>query len=128
MAKAATNGDKTKISLISKKATLHVQHTFFPVLCTFLCRFCSRLQLETTRNFLVTRFLEETSYVFLFTFFFLRRSFSPWWPLAFLTFSSPLQNFHVVLSLRASVWSKHKGEGGQAPPRAPHLDPPRSTF
>ena len=28
------NGDKTTIGLISKKATLHVQHTFF---CTFLC-------------------------------------------------------------------------------------------
>ena len=25
------------------------------------------------------------------------RSFSAWWPLAFLIFSPPLQNFHVVL-------------------------------
>ena len=29
-------------------------------------------------------------------FFFHRRSFSPWWPLTFLIFSPPLQNFHVV--------------------------------
>ena len=32
--KGNENGEKT-IGLISKKATLHVQHTFF---CTFLCR------------------------------------------------------------------------------------------
>ena len=38
------------------------------------------------------------SYVFLFTFFHCRWSFSTWWPLAFLIFSPPLQNFHVVLS------------------------------
>ena len=30
-------------------------------------------------------------------FFFLCRSYSPWWPLAFLSFSPPLQNFYVVL-------------------------------
>ena len=48
------------------KATLHVQHTFF---CTFLCRCFAQLQRETSRNFLVTRFMEEMSYVIPFTFF-----------------------------------------------------------
>ena len=47
---------KTTIGLISKKATLHVQYTFF-----------ARLQRETSRNFLVTRFMEEMSHVFQFT-------------------------------------------------------------
>ena len=58
--------EKTTICLISKKTTLHVQHTFF---CTFLCRCFARLQRETFRNFLATRFMEEMSYVFLLTFF-----------------------------------------------------------
>ena len=58
----------------SKKATLHVQHTF---LCAFLCRCFARLQRETSRNFLVTRFMEEMSYVLLFSFFFHCGSFSP---------------------------------------------------
>ena len=31
--------------------------------CTFLCRCFERLQRETSRNFLVTRFMEEMSYV-----------------------------------------------------------------
>ena len=78
---------KTTIGLISKKATLHVQYTFF-----------ARLQRETSRNFLVTRFMEEMSYVFSFTFFSLPLIFTlHWWPLAFLILSPPLQNFHVVL-------------------------------
>ena len=68
------NGEKTTIGLISKKATLHVQHTFF---CTFLCRCFARLQRETSRNFLVTRFMEEMSYVFLLTFFFTVAHFHP---------------------------------------------------
>ena len=37
--------------------------------CTFLCRCFARLQRETSRNFLVTRFVEEMSYEFPFTFF-----------------------------------------------------------
>ena len=37
--------------------------------CSFLYRCFARLQRETSRNFLVTRFMEEMSYVFLFTFF-----------------------------------------------------------
>ena len=49
------NGEKTIIGLISKKATLHVQHIF----CTFRCPCFARLQRKTSRNFLVTRFMEE---------------------------------------------------------------------
>ena len=44
--------------------------------CTFLCRCFARLQRETSRNFLVTRFMEEMRYVFSFTFLHCR-SFSP---------------------------------------------------
>ena len=67
--KGNENSDKTIIGLIIKKVTLHVQHTFF---CTFLCPCFARLQRETSRNFLVTRFMEEMSCVtlFLFNFFF----------------------------------------------------------
>ena len=37
--------------------------------CKFLCRCFAQLQRETSRNFLVTRFIEEMPYVFPFTFF-----------------------------------------------------------
>ena len=71
-----------------------------PRVFTFLCRCFARLQRETSRNFLVTRFMEEMSYVFSFTFFSLPLTFTlHWWPLAFLILSPPLQNCHVVLSL-----------------------------
>ena len=77
---------KTTIGLIRKKATLHVQHTFFS---TFLCRCFARVQRETSRNFLdVTRCLEEMSYVVSFTFFSL--------PLIF--------NFHLALRMAASIY------------------------
>ena len=42
--------------------------------------------------------------VFVHFFFHCRWSFSPWWPLAFLIFSPPLQNFHVVLPTK-KMWS-----------------------
>ena len=35
--------------------------------------------------------------MFSFTLLFHSRSFSPWWPLTFLIFPPPLQNFYVVL-------------------------------
>ena len=40
-----------------------------PFFCTFLCHCFARLQGETSRNFLVTRFMEELLYVFAFTIF-----------------------------------------------------------
>ena len=61
------NGEKTTIGLISKKATLQVATAHF--FCTFLCSCFAQLQRESSRNFLVTRILEEISYVFSFTFF-----------------------------------------------------------
>ena len=64
--------------------------------CTFLCRCFVRLQRETSRNFLVTRFMEEMSYVFSFTFFHCR-SFSHSIGGLILILSPPLKNFHVVL-------------------------------
>ena len=75
------NGEKTTAGLISKKETLHVQHTF----CTFLCRCFARPQRENSRNFLVTRFMEEMSYVFLFTIFSL--------PLIFTLMSASISHF-----------------------------------
>ena len=59
------NGAKTTIGLISKKQLCTCSTLF----CTFLCRCFARLQHETSRNFLVTRFMEEMSYLFLFPFF-----------------------------------------------------------
>ena len=57
----------------------------------------AQLQHETSRNFLVTHFMEEMSYVFLFNFFSLPLIFTlHWWPLAFLILSLPLQKFYVV--------------------------------
>ena len=81
-----------------KKATLHVQHTFFVL--TFLCRCFWQLRVETSRNFL------QCSYTFyggnvvrvLVHFFSMPLIFTlHWWLLAFLVFSPPLQKFHVVL-------------------------------
>ena len=86
---------KTTIGLISKKTTLHVQHTFLYI---SLLLFCT----TTTWNF-----QKLLSYMFyggnvvpvLVHFFFHCCSFSLciWWPLAFPILSLPLQNFHVVL-------------------------------
>ena len=64
---------KTTIGLISKSNFSCEAH----FLCTFLCRFFAQVQRETSRNFLVTRFMEEMSYVYPFTFFHCR-SFSPY--------------------------------------------------
>ena len=47
------------------------------VFCIFLCLCFARLQRETSRNFIVTRFMREMSYVFSSTFFFTARLFSP---------------------------------------------------
>ena len=63
------NGENTAIDLISKKATLHVQHTFF-LYISLICRCFARLYVKPPETSgLVTRFMEEMSYVFLFTFF-----------------------------------------------------------
>ena len=61
------NGEKAAIGLISKKRNFARAAHF---LWSFLCRCFARLQRQTSRNFLVTSFLEEISYAFSFTFFF----------------------------------------------------------
>ena len=58
---------KTTIGIISKEATLLVQHTFLYISLPLF----ARLQRETSKNVLVTRFLEELSYVFFVPFFFI---------------------------------------------------------
>ena len=85
---------KTTIGLISKKATLHVQHTFLYISLPLFCT-------TTTWNF--QKLLSYTFYGGNVVrvpvhFFSLPLIFTlHWWPLAFLILSPPLQNFHVVL-------------------------------
>ena len=55
-------GQKKSVCLISKKTTLNVQQTFF--FCIFLSRCFTRLECETSRNLIVTRFIEEMLYAF----------------------------------------------------------------
>ena len=91
------NREKNTIGLISKKQLCTCNTLFFYILCH---RF-GRLQPETSRNFLVTRFMEEISYVFLFTFFSTAGShFHLGGPLAFsLILLPPLQNFHLAVPI-----------------------------
>ena len=85
----------TTVGLTSKKRNLTRAAHFF---CTFLCRFSARLERETTRNFLVTRFMFFGGTVIrVLVCFFSLPLISHLLPLAFLIFSPPLQNFHVVL-------------------------------
>ena len=85
---------KTTIGVISRKATLHVQHTFLYI----FCRCFARLQSETFRNFFVTRFFGGNFVRVLVPFFSLQLIFTlHWCSVAFLILSPPLQNFLVVL-------------------------------
>ena len=84
------NGEKTTISLISKKTTLHVQHTFFVHFFAVVLHDHNVKLLET-----------GTCCCSLF----FTRSFSPRWPLGFLIFSPPLKHFHVVLPTNSSLSS-----------------------
>ena len=80
---------KTAIGLVSKKSNFaRVAHIF----CTFICLCFARLQRETSRNFLVTRFMERGNVVRAIVHFFsLPLIFTlHWWPLAFLILSPPL--------------------------------------
>ena len=59
MAKATSkNAVKQQWVQLAKKATMQAQHIFFFV--HSVCRWIARLQRETSRNFLVTRFMEES--------------------------------------------------------------------
>ena len=85
---------KTAIRLISKKATLHVQHSFL---------YISLPLFSTTTTWNFQKLLSYTFYGGNVVrvpvhFFSLPLIFTlHWWPLAFLILSPPLQNFHVVL-------------------------------
>ena len=80
---------KTTIGLISKKATLHVQHTFF---VHFFAVVLHDFNVKLPETFYGGNFARVLVH-----FFSLPLIFSlHWWPLAFLILSPPLQNFHVV--------------------------------
>ena len=85
---------KTTIGLMSRKATLHVQHTFLYISLPLFCT-------TTTWNFqkLSYTFNGGMSYVFSFTFFTASHFHLAFdlWPLAFLILSAPLKNFHPLL-------------------------------
>ena len=84
------------IGLISKKPTLHLQHTFY---VHFFAVVLYDYNLKLPETSFLHVFLEEMSYVFSFTFFLTQPLIFTlhWWPLAFLILSPPLQSFHVVL-------------------------------
>ena len=89
------------MGLIRKKSNFACAAHLF---CPFPCHCFAPLQRETSRNFVVIRFMAEMSYVFSFTFFPLPLIFTlHWWPLAFLILSPPLQNFYTVLPTKKCV-------------------------
>ena len=85
------NGETITIGLISKKATLQVQHTFF---CTFLAVVLHDYNVKVPETSWLS-FMEEMSHVFLLIFFFTAAHFH-FWQLSFLIFTLPLKNFRVV--------------------------------
>ena len=85
---------KTTIGLISKKATLHLQHTFLyislPLFCTTtMWNFQKLLSFMFFEGKVICVHLHCFSLPLIFTLH--------WWLLAFLLSLPPLQNFHVVI-------------------------------
>ena len=91
---------KTTIGLISKKATLHVQHTFFVHFFAVVLHDYNMKLPETSLLHVLWRKCRTCSYSL-----YLTRSFSPGWSLGFLIFSPPLKHFHVVLPTNSSLSS-----------------------
>ena len=92
------NGEKTTIGLISKKATFtRAVHFFVYFIAVALHDYNVKLP-ETSWLHVLCRKLRTCSC----SPFFHRRSFSPWWPLAFLFFSPLLQNFMLFLQQKVS--------------------------
>ena len=87
------NGEKTTIGLISKKATLHVQHTFFVHFFAFVLHDYNVKLPET-----LWRKCRTCSC----SLFFHCHSCSPQWPLAFLISSPPLQIFMLFFQQKMS--------------------------
>ena len=92
------NGEKTKIGLISQKATLRVQHTFFVHFFAVVLHDYNVKLPEASWLHVFWRKCRTCSC----SLFFHCRSFSPSWPLAFLIFSPPLQNFMLFLPQKMS--------------------------
>ena len=85
---------KTTIGLISKKATLQLQHTFFNISLPLFCQ-TTRWNLQKLRSY---TFYWESVVRVLVHFFLLPLIFTlHWWPPTFPILSPPLENFHVVL-------------------------------
>ena len=78
------------LAKITTTTTLHVQVTF----CTFLCRCCCNVKLPNWTAACVPVHVSFFSFSLSSIYC---RSFSRCWPLAFLIFSPPLQNFNVFL-------------------------------
>ena len=96
------NGEKTKIGLISKKESLHVQHTFFVHFFAAVLLHDLNVKLpEVSSLHVLWRKCRTCSCSY--SLFFHRRSFLPKWPLAFLIFSPPLQNFMLFLQQKVCV-------------------------
>ena len=92
------NGEKTTIGLISKKATLHFQHTLFVhFLAVVLHDYNVKLPEASWLHILWRKCYTSSC-----SLFFHCSSFSPRWPLAFLIFSLPLQNFILFLQQKMS--------------------------
>ena len=82
-------------TLIRKKATLHVQHTFFVHFLSVVLDDYNVKRPETSLLYVLWRkccTLSRSLFFSLPLIFILH-----WWPLAFLILSPPLQNVHVVL-------------------------------
>ena len=92
------NGEKTTIGLISKKATFtRAVHFFVYFIAVALHDYNVKLP-ETSWLHVLCRKRRTCSC----SPFFHCRSFSPWWPLAFLFFSPLLQNFMLFLQQKVS--------------------------
>ena len=87
---------KTTIGLISKKATLHVQHTFFVHFFAVVLHDYNVKLSETSW----LRFMEEMSYVFLFIFFSL--------PLIFTLVAASISHFLIATSKFSCCFSNKK--------------------
>ena len=87
------NGEKTTIGLISKKATLHVQHTFFVHFFAVVLHDHNVKLPETSQLHVLWRKCRTCCCSLFFT-----RSFSPWWPLGFLIFSPLLKKISCCSS------------------------------
>ena len=77
---------------------LHVLHTFFVHFFAVVLHYYNIKLPETSQLHILLRKCSTTC-----SLVFYCRSFSPWWPLAFLIFSPSLQNFHVALPTKKSL-------------------------